>query len=111
MAGSVERTVSEDVPATPCQVRDHYVDLDNIKDVHPLVGLGRHAAPQRLRPRVRAGLPRPGPIPLGFATLPIRYTATLQVPRSGPVLTEARSSPGCAWTASSPSIRSRQAPG
>jgi hypothetical protein len=93
MAGSVERTVSEDVPATPDQVRDHYVDLDNIKNVHPLVvsvvTLNRSDSDdgyvQSYRVQDR--------IPLGFATLPISYTATLRVPRSGPVLTEARQFP------------------
>lgn len=93
MARSVERTVSEDVPATPDQVRDHYVDLDNIKDVHPLVvsvvTLHRSDSDdgyvQTYRVKDR--------IPLGFATLPISYTATLQVPTSGPVLTEARQFP------------------
>ena len=93
MAGSVERTVSEDVPATPDQVRDHYVDLDNIKDVHPLmvsvVTLNRsdfddgYLQTYRVQDR----------IPLGFATLPISYTATLRVPRNGPVLTQARQFP------------------
>ena len=37
MAGPVERVLSEDVPGTPDDVRAHYVDLNNIKDVHPLV--------------------------------------------------------------------------
>jgi hypothetical protein len=32
-----ERTVSEEIPAPPNAVRDFYVDLDNIKRVHPLV--------------------------------------------------------------------------
>ena len=32
-----DRTLSEEIPAPPDQVRDFYVDLDNIKVVHPLV--------------------------------------------------------------------------
>ena len=32
-----ERTVSEEIPAPPNEVGDFYVDLDNIKRVHPLV--------------------------------------------------------------------------
>ena len=30
-------TLTEEIPAAPDQVRDFYVDLDNIKVVHPLV--------------------------------------------------------------------------
>ncbi len=32
-----ERTVTEEIPAPPNEVRAFYVDLDNIKRVHPLV--------------------------------------------------------------------------
>lgn len=32
-----EREISEEIPAPPDAVRDFYVDLDNIKDLHPLV--------------------------------------------------------------------------
>ena len=32
-----ERTISDEIPAPPDEVRDFYVDLDNIKDLHPLV--------------------------------------------------------------------------
>ncbi len=32
-----ERTISEEIPAPPEVVRDFYVDLDNIKEFHPLV--------------------------------------------------------------------------
>jgi hypothetical protein len=32
-----DRTLSEEIPAPPDQVRDFYVDLDSIKVVHPLV--------------------------------------------------------------------------
>lgn len=93
MARCVEATVSEDVPAPVDQVRAHYVDLDNITDVHPLV-VSVHTLSRRdtddgythtYRVRDR--------IPMGFATLPVSYTATLRVPRTGPVLTEARQFP------------------
>ena len=45
-----ERTLSEDVPAPPEDVRDFYVDLDNIKRVHPLIPpqVPRGAADARL---------------------------------------------------------------
>jgi len=32
-----ERTLTQEVPAPPDQVHDFYVDLDNIKLVHPLI--------------------------------------------------------------------------
>jgi hypothetical protein len=93
MAGPVERVVSEDVPGAPDDVRAHYVDLNNIKDVHPLVvsveSLSRtdtgdgYVQVYRVRDR----------IPLGALTLPITYTARLEVPAAGPVLTQARQFP------------------
>ncbi len=93
MARSVDRTLSEDIPAAPNQVRDHYVDLSNIADVHPLVvgvetlsrtenGNG-YTHIYRVRDR----------IPLGPVTLPITYTAQLEVPKAGPVITQARQFP------------------
>ena len=91
MARCVEATVSEDVPAPVDQVRAHYVDLDNITDVHPLV-VSVHTLSRRdtddgfthtYRVRDR--------IPMGVATLPISYTATLRVPRTG----VARTAGGC----------------
>lgn len=93
MAGPVDRVVAQDVPGAPDAVRAHYVDLNNIKDVHPLVvsvDTLSHTATDdgyvhiyRVRDR----------IPLGIATLPITYTARLEVPTSGPVRTEARQFP------------------
>ena len=93
MAGPVERVLAEDVPGAPDEVRAHYVDLNNIKAVHPLVvavdSLSRTATDdgyvQLYRVRDR--------IPLGPLTLPISYTARLEVPSSGPVLTQARQFP------------------
>ena len=93
MAGPVDRVVSADVPGAPDAVRAHYVDLDNIKDVHPLVvsvaTLSRTATDngyiQVYRVRDR--------IPLGPVTLPTTYTARLEVPSTGPVRTEARQFP------------------
>ena len=45
-----ERTISDEIPAPPDEVRDFYVDLDNIKDLHPLVvsvQLLEHTKPPR----------------------------------------------------------------
>lgn len=93
MAGPVDRVITQDVPGRPDDVRAHYVDLSNISDVHPLVvavetlsrtdtGNG-YVHVYRVRDR----------IPLGPLTLPITYTARLEVPSDGPVLTQARQFP------------------
>jgi hypothetical protein len=88
-----ERTISEEIPAPPDVVRDFYVDLDNIKEFHPLVvsvqvlshsrSDGGYQQTYRVRDR----------IPLGPLTLPITYWAQVQVPTGGDVITEARQFP------------------
>ncbi|GAY17092.1 SRPBCC family protein [Mycobacterium sp. shizuoka-1] len=93
MAGPVERVVAQDIPGPPDEVRDHYVDLNNIADVHPLVvsvqtlshtaSTAGYVQVYRVRDK----------IPLGPLTLPITYTARLDVPTTGPVLTQARQFP------------------
>ena len=85
----VERAVSEEIPATPDEVRDFYVDLNNIKQVHPLVvavrATDRHQTAngycQSYRVQDR--------IPLGPLNLRINYVARLHVPNVGPVTAEA----------------------
>lgn len=92
--GHAEHTLTEEVPAPPGEVRDFYVDLDNIKLVHPLIVsvemLSRAETPDGivLRYRVRDR------IPLGPFMMTITYRALLQVPAEGDVLTEADQSPG-----------------
>lgn len=89
-----ERTLSEDVPAPPGAVRDFYVDLDNIKLVHPLIAsvqvLSRSEYPDGYRQSYRV-VDR---IPVGTFTIRTSYTARLYVPISGDVETEADQSPG-----------------
>ena len=89
-----ERTLTEDVPAPPQVVRDFYVDLDNIKLVHPLIvsvqTLSRIETSEGYAQSYRV-VDR---IPLGPLTIKISYTARLQVPANGDVLTEADQSPG-----------------
>jgi len=89
-----ERTLTEDVPAPPQVVRDFYVDLDNIKVVHPLIvsvqTLSRIETSEGYAQSYRV-VDR---IPLGPLTIKISYTARLQVPANGDVLTEADQSPG-----------------
>lgn len=88
-----ERTISEEIPAPPDAVRDFYVDLDNIKDLHPLVisvevlsndkTADGYAKTYRVRDR----------IPMGPLSMGITYWARVQVPTHGDVLTEARQFP------------------
>ncbi|HUB55409.1 MAG TPA: SRPBCC family protein [Mycobacterium sp.] len=89
-----ERTLTEEVPAPPEAVRDFYVDLDNIKLVHPLIvsveTLSRTETPDGYQHSYRV-VDR---IPLGPLTIKTTYHARLQVPATGDVLTEADQSPG-----------------
>lgn len=88
-----ERTISEEIPAPPDAVRDFYVDLDNIKDLHPLVvsvevladdkTADGYAKTYRVRDR----------IPLGPLSIGITYWARVHVPTHGDVTTEARQFP------------------
>ena len=89
-----DRTLSEHVPAPPDAVRDFYVDLDNIKLVHPLIvsveTVSRSETPEGYQHSYRV-VDR---IPLGPLTIRTTYHARLRVPINGDVLTEADQSPG-----------------
>jgi hypothetical protein len=89
-----ERTLSEEVPAPPGDVRDFYVDLDNIKLVHPLIvsvqATSRTETPDGYLQSYRV-VDR---IPLGPFTIRITYRARLHVGADGEVMTEADQSPG-----------------
>ena len=89
-----ERTLSEEVPAPPDDVRDFYVDLDNIKLVHPLIvsvqATSRSETPEGYLQSYRV-VDR---TPLGPLTMRITYRAQLHVRTDGDVLTEADQSPG-----------------
>ncbi|OBF62962.1 polyketide cyclase / dehydrase and lipid transport [Mycobacterium sp. 852002-51971_SCH5477799-a] len=89
-----DRTLSEHVPAPPDAVRDFYVDLDNIKLVHPLIvsveRVSRSETPDGYQQTFRV-IDR---IPLGPFMIRISYHARVRVPVSGDVLTEADQSPG-----------------
>jgi hypothetical protein len=86
-------TLTEEIPAAPDKVRDFYVDLDNIKVVHPLVvsvqTISRNETAdgyqQTYRVRDR--------IPLGMFALRVSYWARVEVPVRGDVITEARQFP------------------
>jgi len=87
------KTLTEEIPAAPDQVRDFYANLDNIKVVHPLVvsvqTISRSQTPdgyqQTYRVRDR--------IPLGALAIRISYWARVEVLAHGDVITEARQFP------------------
>src|ERR1700759_48564 len=91
---NAERTLTEEVPAPPAEVRDFYVDLDNIRVVHPLIvsveTLSCTETPDGYRQSYRV-VDR---IPLGPFTIQTTYQARLTVPKAGDVLTEADQFPG-----------------
>jgi hypothetical protein len=88
-----ERTISEEIPAAPNAVRDFYVDLNNIKEFHPLVV----SVQVLLRSQTDDGYQQTyrvrDRIPLGPVSMPITYWAQVQVPADGDVITEARQFP------------------
>jgi hypothetical protein len=89
-----ERTFTDTVAAAPEQVRAFYVDLHNMKLVHPLVVSVRSISRRdtgngyiesyRVTDRIR----------LGPLVLRVRYRVRLHVPAQGDVITEARQFPG-----------------
>jgi hypothetical protein len=84
-----ERTVSEEIPAPPDAVRDFYVDLDNIKRVHPLVVAVRVTDRQQTANGYVQSYRVQDRIPLGPLHLRISYVAQLHVPNVGDVTAEA----------------------
>ncbi|BBZ50146.1 SRPBCC family protein [Mycobacterium heidelbergense] len=89
-----ERTLSEEVPAPPGDVRDFYVDLDNIKLVHPLIVSVRATSRTETPDGYLQSYRVVDRIPLGPFTLRTAYRARLHVRADGDVLTEADQSPG-----------------
>ncbi len=90
----IEKTLSEDVPAPPDDVRDFYVDLDNIKLVHPLIVSVQATSRTETPDGYLQGYRVVDRIPLGPFTMRITYQARLQVRGGGDVTTEADQSPG-----------------
>lgn len=89
-----ERTLTEEVPAAPEAVRDFYVDLENIRIVHPLIVSVERVSRTETSDGYRQSYRVVDRIPLGPLSLKITYQARLQVPVHGDVLTEADQSPG-----------------
>ncbi|MFV8164097.1 SRPBCC family protein [Mycobacterium sp. 134] len=91
--GQARRSVSGEVPAPPEKVREFYVDLDNISQVHPLVQWVRSTSRVDLADGYRQDYQVRDRIPLGPFALPITYRARLIVPTAGPVTAQARQFP------------------
>lgn len=83
------RTLAHDVPASPDEVRDFYVDLDNLKLVHPLIVSVRADSRVQMPDGYRQSYRVVDRIPLGPLTLRTSYVARLHVRDGGDVLTEA----------------------
>jgi ligand-binding SRPBCC domain-containing protein len=88
-----ERTITEEIPAPPNEVRDFYVDLDNIKRVHPLVVAVRATHRRQTVDGYVQTYRVHDRIPMGPLHLRISYVARLHVPHTGDVTAEARQFP------------------
>ena len=88
-----ERTVSEQIAASPTEVRDFYVDLDNIKRVHPLVVAVHTTERSETADGYVQSYRVHDRIPMGPLHLRISYVARLHVPNTGDVTAEARQFP------------------
>lgn len=89
-----DRALSEQVPAPPDAVRDFYVDLNNIKIVHPLIVSVETVSRSETEDGYQQTYRVVDRIPLGPFTIRTTYQARLRVPADGDVLTEADQSPG-----------------
>jgi hypothetical protein len=89
----IERTLCEDVASPPDDVRAFYVDLDNIKLVHPLVVSVRSVDHSETADGYVQTYRVGDRIPIGPFHLRTSYVARLYVPLAGDVLSEARQFP------------------
>ncbi|ORW89987.1 SRPBCC family protein [Mycobacterium szulgai] len=89
-----ERTLSEEVPAPPDAVRDFYVDLDNIKLVHPLIVSVEVLSRTETATGCLQSYRVVDRIPLGPFTIKASYRARIHLRPTGDVRTEADQSPG-----------------
>lgn len=83
-----DRTVSAQIPGVPDDVRAFYVNLDNIRAVHPLVVSVQSTDRSDTADGYVQTYAIHDRIPLGPARLPIRYVARLKVPRVGDVIAD-----------------------
>jgi len=90
-----ERTMTDDVPAPPEQVRDFYIDLNNIRLVHPLIVSVELVSSSQSGDGFDRTYRVVDRVPVGPFTMTITYRARLWVPvAGGDVLTEADQPPG-----------------
>ena len=92
-AKSAERTLREQIPAPPDEVRRFYADLNNIRQVHPLVVSVRTVARHETADGYETVYRVRDRIPLRPFSLRITYWARIHVPTSGALTTEARQFP------------------
>lgn len=85
--------VAEVVPAAPNVVRDFYVDLDEVAELHPFVVSVRTTHRRENADGYERAYRVRDRIPFGSFGLPIVYDAVVTVPRDGDVRTEARQFP------------------
>jgi len=87
------RTLTEDIPAPPDQVRDFYVNLDNIKVVHPLVVSVQTISRSQTHDGYQQTYRVRDRIPVGPLSIRITYWARVEVAGHGDVITEAHQFP------------------
>ncbi len=85
--------MAEEVPAPPADVRAFYVDLKNMKLVHPLVVSVRTTARRETADGYVEDYRIGDRIPLWRLRFPISYRVRLTVPADGDVVTSARQFP------------------
>jgi hypothetical protein len=85
--------VREEVPAVPDAVRGFYVDLHNIKTVHPLVVSVRTISRNETADGYQQIYRVHDRIPLRMLTIRVSYQARLHVPTRGDVFIKARQFP------------------
>ena len=88
-----ERTLTEQIPAPPEEVRRFYADLNNIRHVHPLVISVRTIARRETADGCMQTYRVRDRIPLKLFTLRVSYRARVYVPAAGDVIAEARQFP------------------
>ena len=89
-----EHTLTQDVSAPPDDVRDFYVNLDNIKLVHPLIDSVHRLSRRESSTGYEQSYRVVDRVPVGPFTLRVTYQARLHVCADGGVLTEADQWPG-----------------
>ena len=88
-----DRTLAEDVPAPPTDVRSFYTDLENMKLVHPLVVSVRRTSRRETADGYVQDYRVGDRILLWRLTIPISYKVRLWVPFEGAVESSARQFP------------------